>query len=337
MDEQSYKVNWPRIWSSSRRSLMNQCPRAWALKYGFIRNRNGVFNRHLHHISDWSPPWRLMQRALRGLIIERLQYFSRGEKWPAKELALRLRHRIIGGLAVQKNTVDIVETRLRDSSKLNRKIPEQEIDRLVEIACNRFHTAIESKPIASILNGSIKEWFTCSRLDKTKVDSWQLHIAPDLVWKQGRTWHLLRFTVQGGEIVTPFKILEHMTMAIWAIERPGLPMVAERFTVETLTWSRGFWHHWVERADSRIVEIAIQMIKSDIRAMVDLYKRMGPLCDLSQLPLATNRRTCRNCGHIDTCPGGEDLLRARLEQSALELTKATTKIGKSRQSNQPQK
>jgi hypothetical protein len=39
--------------------------------------------------------------------------------------------------------------------------------------------------------------------------------------------------------------------------------------------------------------------------------------------LATSKKTCRNCGHRDTCPGGEDLVRARLEQSALEMAKAS--------------
>jgi len=304
---------------------MNQCPRAWALRYGFARKRNSIFNNYLYNISDWSPPWRLMQRALRGVIVERLQFHSRGEEWPAKELSLRIRNRIVGGLKRQKNTIKIVESRIENASRLGRKIGKSDIERLVEIACNRFYTAMECKPIAAILNGNIKEWFTCKRLEKTKIDSWNLHIAPDLVWRQGKTWHLLRFAVQGGEVQTPFKILEHMTMALWAIERPGMPILADRYIIETLTWSRGYWRHWMERANTRIVEIAANMVKADMNAMTELYNRMGPLCDLSQLPLATNHRTCNNCGHIDTCPGGEDLQRARLEQSALEMAKASNR------------
>ena len=67
------------------------------------------------------------------------------------------------------------------------------------------------------------------------------------------------------------------------------------------------------------------MINSDMRAMIDLHYRLGLTCDLSQIPLAKSKRTCRNCGHRDTCPGGEDLQRARLEQSALEMAKASKK------------
>ena len=68
-----------------------------------------------------------------------------------------------------------------------------------------------------------------------------------------------------------------------------------------------------------------KMINSDMKAMIDLHYRLGLTCDLSQIPLAKSKRTCRNCGHRDTCPGGEDLKRARLEQSALEMAKASKK------------
>ena len=60
-----------------------------------------------------------------------------------------------------------------------------------------------------------------------------------------------------------------------------------------------------------------------MNAMIELHDRLGHSCDLSQIPLATSKKTCRNCGHRDTCPGGEDLVRARLEQSALEMAKAS--------------
>ncbi|HIL66210.1 MAG TPA: hypothetical protein EYG33_08640, partial [Candidatus Poseidoniales archaeon] len=66
---------------------MEKCPRAWALKYGFKRKFSGNFNRHLINISDWSSPWRLMQRALRGVIIERLDLHAKGKDWPENDLA----------------------------------------------------------------------------------------------------------------------------------------------------------------------------------------------------------------------------------------------------------
>ena len=317
-------ANRPKIWSISRRSLMNQCPRAWVLKYGFAK-RQGGFNRHLRNISDWSSPWRLMQRALRGVIIERLSTQSKGRTWIEKDLAGKIRNRIIGGLTRQKSVIEVIETRIGEVSSLRRKIESRRIDRLVEIACYRFHAAMKSKPIKNILDGRIKEWYLFSRLDKTKLDKFELHISPDLVWYSGSTCHLMRFTIQGVANPGDDRRLENMAMVMWACQQNGLPANPERYIVENLYWNNGQWKMWSERCTHRHLEDAIHMIKSDMNAMIDLHYRLGLSCDLSQIPLAKSKRTCRNCGHKDTCPGGQDLVRARLEQSALEMAKASKK------------
>jgi len=317
-------ANRPKIWSISRRSLMNQCPRAWILKYGFAR-RQGGFNRHLRNISDWSSPWRLMQRALRGVIIERLSTQSKGRSWIERDLAGKIRNRIIGGLTRQKSVIEVIETRIGEVSSLRRKIESRRIDRLVEIACHRFHAAMKSKPIKDILDGRIKEWYLFSRLDKTKLDKFELHISPDLVWYSGSTCHLMRFTIQGVANPGDDRRLENMAMVMWACQQNGLPANPERYIVENLYWNNGQWKMWRERCTHRHLEDAIHMIKSDMNAMIDLHYRLGLSCDLSQIPLAKSKRTCRNCGHKDTCPGGQDLVRARLEQSALEMAKASKK------------
>ena len=315
-------ANRPRIWSISRRTLMNRCPRAWILKYGFGKRRGG-FNQHLRNIADWSSPWRLMQRALRGVIIERLEFYDKNRAWIEKDLASKIRHRIIGAMMRQKHVLDVIEIRTGKSSQLRKKTSRVEIDRLVEIACHRFHAAIKTKPFSDILQGRVHEWHTVPRLTKTKFGKYDLHISPDIAWKKGRTWHLMRFSVQGVANLGDDKRLENMAMVIWATIQKGVPANTERYIVENVYWNRGKWKIWSERADMRLLEDASKMIKSDMKAMIDLHDRLGPSCDLSQIPLANNKQTCRNCGHRDTCPGGEDLFRAKLEQSALEMAKAS--------------
>jgi len=301
---------------------MNQCPRAWILKYGFAKNR-GTFNRHLSNIADWSTPWRLMQRALRGVIIERLECHSKGRAWIEIDLASKIRNRIIGAISRQKSIIDVVEARIGTLSSLRNRVRDSEIDRLVEIACLRFHAAMKTEPISEILNGNIPVWYLFSRLDKTKFGEYQLHIAPDIVWFRGKTCHLMRFTVQGVPNPGQDRIIENMAMVNWAVNRQGLPYKADRYVVCNLYWSRGRWNKWSKRADSQIVDDSYKMIRKDMKAMIDLHNKLGESCDLSQIPLASSKRVCRNCGHRDTCPGGEDLKRARLEQSALEMAKAS--------------
>ena len=317
-------ANRPKIWSISRRSLMNQCPRAWILKYGFAK-RQGGFNQHLRNISDWSSPWRLMQRALRGVIIDRLTALKKGYPWIEKDLAGKIRNRIIGGMFRQKSVIEVVEKRIGGISDLRPQINPRRVDRLVEIACHRFHAAMNSRPISDILEGKIVQWYLFSRLDKTKFGKYKLHISPDLVWYSGSTCHLLRFTVQGVSNPSDDKHLENIAMVEWAMQQNGLPANPERYIVENLYWNNGRWKLWKERCTERNLLDSKEMINSDMKAMIDLHYRLGLTCDLSQIPLAKSKRTCRNCGHRDTCPGGEDLKRARLEQSALEMAKASQK------------
>ena len=148
------KANRPKIWSLSRRSLMNKCPRAWVLKYGFAR-RQGGFNQHLRNISDWSSPWRLMQRALRGVILERLKAHDEGNAWIEEDLAGKIRNRMIGAMFRQKSVIEVIETRIGKPSDLRSQIDIRRIDRLVEIACYRFHAAMRTKPIQDIFSGRI--------------------------------------------------------------------------------------------------------------------------------------------------------------------------------------
>lgn len=317
-------INKPRTWSVTRRELLNKCPRAFILKYGF-KKKQGGFNRHLTNISNWTSPYILMQRALRGLIIQRLECASRGVKWEETDIALKIRSRIIGGLKRQKSVLAVIEKRIGKSSLLRRNINKKEIDRLVEICCMRYHSIISAAPFSEILNGKIEQWFIFSRLTSTVVNDFDLHISPDLVWIKGRNCHLLRFNVQGLNKLQHHKSLENTAMVIWAINQKGLPSNHERYVIENFVWSCGKWNRWIETCNLTDIQNARGIIMKDISEMQELYNRMGPALDLSQIPLAKDESICLDCGHRDTCPGGENLERASLIQSALEMAKAAQK------------
>jgi len=317
-------ANKPNSWSVSRRTLMNRCPRAWILKYGFAKKQGG-FNRHLQNISDWSSPWRIMQRTLRGVVIDRLDAFSANRTWIENDVLSKIRNRIVGALLRQKAVLDVIETRSGKTSSLRKKISDKEIDRLAEICCKRYESIFIRSPFREILQGKITRWFTFSRLNKTKIDDYNLHISPDIVWYSGQTCHLLRFTVQGIANPGEDRRLENMSMVLWAMNQQSFPATAERYIVENLYWNRGRWNLRSERCNKRLVSDSKSMILNDLSAMSDLYNRLGPACDLSQIPLAKNKRHCLNCGHRDNCPGGEDLERASLIQSALEMAKSSVK------------
>ena len=57
-----------------------------------------------------------MQRALRGVIIERMVAHSNGYDWIESDLAGKIRNRIIGAMARQKSVIEVIETRIGGTS-----------------------------------------------------------------------------------------------------------------------------------------------------------------------------------------------------------------------------
>lgn len=321
-DTRVMRINRPNIWSISRRQLLHQCPRAWILKYGF-RKKNRTFNRSLQNISDWSSPWRMMQRSVRMIVFQRLESHRNKISWNDSEIASKIRMAIMGRRFRQNKTLNLIEKRIRKSSKLKFRVPSSEIDRLVEISCLRYHSFMKNPIIQNILNDNITEWYTFSRLDTTNYRSNILHITPDIIWKEGSTWNLLRFSVQSSQSEVSE---ENMSMLHWAIRRTGLPSDPNRFIIHELNWFRGKWQWCKKKGSETMKKDSLNLINMDIRAMKNLHDKLGPACDLSQIPLASNEKFCKTCGHRDTCPGGDDLTRAKLEQASLEMLKSSTKL-----------
>ena len=80
---------------------------------------------------------------------------------------------MIGAMFRQKSVIEVIETRIGKPSDLRSQIDIRRIDRLVEIACYRFHALMRTKPIQDIYSGKIKRWYIFSRLEKTKLKKYQ--------------------------------------------------------------------------------------------------------------------------------------------------------------------
>ena len=311
--------NRPKVWSISRRQLLHQCPRAWILKYGFRRS-NKTFNRSLQRISDWSSPWRMMQRSIRLIIIQRLESHKNKIPWNEEDIASKIRMNIIGNRYRQNKTLELIEKRIGKNTRLKFRIPNSEINRLVEIACLRYNSIIKNPVIKKILNDDIVEWHTFSRLDTTKYQGNILHITPDIIWKENNIWNLMRFSIQSSSKEIS---IDNLSMLHWAVIRRGLPSDPRRFMIHELNWYRGRWIWKTKQGNENLHRDSMELIRLDLKAMKNLHEKLGPACDLSQIPLASNEKICTTCGHRDTCPGGDDLTRAKLEQAALEMFKSS--------------
>ena len=317
--------NRPRVWSSSRRSLMERCPRAWALRYGHRRGRSGNAGRMLSMVSDWRSPWDLMLRSLRSLIIERLEACAIGIRWSDSDIELKMRDKINDMIDEQNDALRLVEKRIGSNSELRASQERAKIDDLVAVGSHRFRRLMLMEPLHSIIRGKITDWELVGRLNSVRHQGKDLYIAPDLIWRIGRVRFMLRFVMQGGREMTEHARMEHSSMIAWlSRDFTGEEEKASKVVIEIIDWHRGRWHRKSFEPNDDEVELAMTMIEYDLVAMDELYQRLGPLTDLSMMPLASSKEVCRGCGHVDSCPGGENLERAKIEQSVIEMARCRT-------------
>ena len=63
-------------WSRTRRDLFLKCPRAWYLRYGHPTPPNGI-----NDVQSNRRPWDLMLRAMKEILIERLEDLREQKQW----------------------------------------------------------------------------------------------------------------------------------------------------------------------------------------------------------------------------------------------------------------
>ncbi len=298
-------------WSASRRSLMQLCARKWALKYAGGQVRSGA-GRRLSRMGDWRKNWDHMLRTVREVSLERLRDLKRGV----------ILSEIMLFVIVRTNLQNRIDTLNRVFKRFpNRLIEYQEID--ASRALKRIEILWTSQPILDIISGRITEWNVQDRLARVKIGKHKAYAAPDIYYRRGRRWRLLRIVTQGSPNPSSGIVMEQNAMVIWAAGTPGFPVSAENFVAENLIWWRGMWRLWTNEPTEDEVSTASNLILFDIRAMEDLWQRLGPAWDISMMPLAQFRSACRGCGFAENCPGGDDLERAKLEQEALERARIT--------------
>jgi len=52
--------------------------------------------------------------------------------------------------------------------------------------------------------------------------------------------------------------------------------------------------------------------------MNNLVNKMGPLMDLSQIPLSNSQSNCNKCSFKQLCPAKDGLEQSKLEQNSIE-------------------
>ena len=281
-------------WSRTRRDLFMKCPRAWYLRYGHQSQSNAS---KVHPSSR--RPWDLMLRAMKEILIERIEDLREGKQWSTLLVEHQLKY------ALQKN--------LENS---NHNVNKRDSTALLRYANHRMTLLWRCRIIQQLVRKQYPCWYVLDRTEPVSKDTRQIYASPDLAILIQKKWHLIRFDMQSAP-KNPIDELEANAMVYWAKQQDGFPQRELSYRLHTIGWRRGFWHTETYQPTYQSVHQSIQLLENDCRAMENMHQ-YGRL-NITLLPLATSSKTCESCAYRSRCPASEGLLHAQQEQKLLQL------------------
>ena len=281
-------------WSRTRRDLFMKCPRAWYLRYGHQSQSNAS----KVHLSS-RRPWDLMLRAMKEILIERIEDLREGKQWSTLLVEHQLKY------ALQKN--------LENS---NHNVNKRYSTALLRYANHRMTLLWRCRIIQQLVRKQYPCWYVLDRTEPVSKDTRQVYASPDLAILIQKKWHLIRFDMQSAP-KNPIDELEANAMVFWAKQQEGFPQRELSYRLHTIGWRRGFWHTETYQPTYQSVHQSIQLLENDCRAMENMHQY--GLRNLTLLPLATSSKTCESCSYRSHCPASEGMLHAQQEQKLLQL------------------
>ena len=285
----------PKIdWSRTRRDLFLKCPRAWYLRYGYPTSSSGITE-----FPTSRRPWDLMLRAMKEILVERLEDLQEGKQWSP----LLLEHQMKYALQKQINQTP-------------NGIKKRYFEALLRYANHRFAMLWRCRIIRQLEQKKYACWYVLDRTESVSIGNQRIYASPDLAVLIQNKWHLVRFDMQGAPKKSADEY-EANAMVLWAKNRDGFPQSESSFRLHTIGWRRGFWHTETFQPTQHSVEQSYKLLEYDCKAMLEVHQYAHS--NLAFLPLATTKKTCESCSFRLRCPGGVNLVIARQEQTLLEL------------------
>lgn len=268
-------------WSRTQRDLFLKCPSAWAMRYAVDRYSSQSSK------PAQAPDWHVMLRALKSTIVDRLEALRAGTEWSESIASFVLSEHLRDGFKAQKRALSAVKHQA-----------------LHLFAEHRLKLLWRTDTIVDIHKGTIRQWSLLDRRNSEHINGYDLYASPDLAYRSGRHWHLVRLDMQGLPL-SEGERLETLAMVVWAVQRDGLPQVNEQFHVHTIGWRKGSWVTRSMAVSSEGVEAAKSLIAQDVSAM----KRCAEVSKYAFecLPLAAEETTCISCSYRVGCLAGYSL------------------------------
>ena len=296
------------MWSISRRKSLINCPRQYVLRYSnnqnkYIKKKKNITKKSLEDI---------FVSSLREVMIERLEDQRNGIIWSEKMIFLKIKMNLeldIGTKALSK---------IRNS---NSKFLED----LILSAKKQLDSLWKTNIFRRINTNKIKRWSCLDRKKSVPSAHIDIFCSPDLIFQIQNKWHLLRIDLL-GEKVNSFEDLEALAMVNWSLKNRNLPDICKKYIVHVLKFRNGKWIHERFLPTDELLEQSKQLLEKDVNQMNNLLNKLGPMRNLSIIPLSNNHYHCKKCIFKNTCPAKNGLAKAKIEQKLAEYNFAREKF-----------
>ena len=268
-------------WSLTRRRIFTNCARRFAKQYFFIQNSK-QYDTNKNRFIAYSD---LMIESTRTVLFELLTDLHNGTIWTDKVLISKMRFSVNVGLLSNRGL----------------KILTKRKNQMIIHGFKRIKKLMKQKILRKIADNSISEWSFYNRIKSTKFGHLDVYCSPDIVYRSGSMWHLVRLNFQ-SEHKQPFLDLELATMLLWSKGNQYLPNLAEKFAIHGISYSRGKWIHREVKPTQQLLQETKQLLEKDVHNFNLLFKQFYRSHNYDSLPLTKSKLYCKRCPHKLNCP-----------------------------------
>ena len=268
-------------WSLTRRRIFTNCARRFAKQYFFIQ-KSKQYDTNKNRFIAYSD---LMIESTRTVLFELLTDLHNGTIWTDKVLISKMRYVVNVGLLSNRQS----------------KIPTKRKNQMIIHGYKRIKKLMKQKILRKIADNSISEWSFYNRIKSTKFGHLDVYCSPDIVYRSGSMWHLVRLNFQ-SEHKQPFLDLELATMLLWSKGNQYLPNLAEKFAIHGISYSRGKWVHREVKPTQQLLQETKQLLEKDVDNFNLLFKHFYRSHDYNSLPLTKSKLYCKRCPYKSNCP-----------------------------------
>lgn len=291
-------------WSTSRSNLLQQCPRAFVLRYGLATiSKNHPLGQNISRAFEIQTPWVLLHQTIRFTVLDYVEDYVNGTVWSKGLLKVRFCNDFVKAIEGRNRIIE--ELNSAGIVSISNVQPNQSEHHLVEMGVQAVFNLIQHPMLVAILKKG-----TIERLNPTQSvrnEKLRIYSAPDLIHRTQEGVTLIKLNVFGKKSV--FERRHQASLLRLYVEGKA--------TILQFSLIQRSWIIKKTVPTDQQVQAAMGLVRLDVNQMERMYSLVGEYNNLDKVPLADTYRACMKCQVRFICPSKDGLERAKAEQFSM--------------------